>query len=323
MSKKRKKLAAKYLVRRVAVGAVLAALLLGLLALGGCALGRLLGPDEPGESSPSSSEPLEPPEPSSAQPASQPPADIGAVQSGGEADPSESLSQPQSEAESQPEPEPEPEPESQPEPQPEPAAQKVMKPADLTVDWKLLLINPTHYIEEELDIQLASVDGTYSMDSRVVGKVKELIAAAREDGVYLTLTSAYRTMDRSRTLYNNKVAQYLSMGYGQSAAQVEAAKWVAPPGTSEHHSGLAMDIISIDYYTKYNDLVEEFEKDAEAVWLKNNCHRFGFILRYPADKTDITGINYEPWHYRYVGEKAAKEIMEKGLCLEEYLGILD
>lgn len=160
----------------------------------------------------------------------------------------------------------------------------------------------------------------YKFDSRITGKIRELIAAAKEDGVNLAIISGYRTMDRSRMLYANKVAEYRAMGYDEAAAKVEAARWVAPPGTSEHHSGLAMDIVSADYYTKYSDLVEAFENDPEAVWLKENCARFGFILRFPKDKTGITGINFEPWHFRYVGEEHAKAIMEQGLCLEEYLG---
>ncbi len=163
----------------------------------------------------------------------------------------------------------------------------------------------------------------YKFDSRVAGKVRELIAAAKEDGISLAIVSGYRTMERSRMLYANKIAEYKAMGYDEATAKVEAARWVAPPGTSEHHSGLAMDIVSADYYTKYSDLVEAFEKDKEAIWLKENCARFGFILRFPKDKTDITGINFEPWHFRYVGEEHAQVIMEQGICLEEYLGETD
>ena len=186
----------------------------------------------------------------------------------------------------------------------------------------MVLINPTHAIEKELDIEFDEVNG-YKFDKRVAGKVRELIAAAKEDGYSLAIVSGYRTMDRSRMLYANKVAEYQAMGYDEATAKVEAARWVAPPGTSEHHSGLAMDIVSGDYYTKYNDLVEAFENEPEAVWLKENCARFGFVLRFPKDKTDITGINFEPWHFRYVGEEHAQVIMEQGLCLEEYLGVLD
>ena len=174
-------------------------------------------------------------------------------------------------------------------------------------------------IEKELEMTFDEVQG-YKFDSRIAGRVRELIAAAKEDGYSLAIVSGYRTMDRSRVLYANKIAEYQAMGYDEATARVEAAKWVAPPGTSEHHSGLAMDIVSGDYYTKYSDLVEEFENEPEAVWLRENCARFGFILRFPKDKVEVTGINYEPWHFRYVGEEHAAAIMEQGLCLEEYLG---
>lgn len=203
-------------------------------------------------------------------------------------------------------------PESSDPPEPE-------QPAINREDWNLVLINPAHAIEKELEMTFDEVQG-YKFDSRIAGKVRELIAAAKEDGYSLAIVSGYRTMDRSRVLYANKIAEYQAMGYDEATARVEAAKWVAPPGTSEHHSGLAMDIVSGDYYTKYSDLVEEFENEPEAVWLRENCARFGFILRFPKDKVEVTGINYEPWHFRYVGEEHAAAIMEQGLCLEEYLG---
>lgn len=299
MSRK-KKLKTKYIVRRV----LFVLLLLLLLGLGAFGLRELLGSQK--EENSVSSDP-------GSSPASQP--EPPATQTGGE--PEGGLSQ------SQPDPLPEPEPESQPESQPEPpSSQEAPKPADLDGDWNLVLINPTHAIEKELDIEFDEVQG-YKFDKRIAGKVRELIAAAKEDGISLAIVSGYRTMDRSRMLYNNKIAEYKNMGYDEASAKVEAAKWVAPPGTSEHHSGLAMDIVSADYYTKYSDLVEAFENDKEAIWLKDNCARFGFILRFPKDKTEITGINFEPWHFRYVGEEHAKKIMEQGLCLEEYLGETD
>ncbi|MCI8653875.1 MAG: M15 family metallopeptidase [Angelakisella sp.] len=210
---------------------------------------------------------------------------------------------------------PDPAPDPEPEPQPEPDPGPDIDPQD----WRLVLINPTHAIEKELEMEFDEVQG-YQFDKRITGKIRELIAAAKEDGINLAIISGYRTMDRSRILYANKIAEYKNMGYDEATAKIEAAKWVAPPGTSEHHSGLAMDIVSAGYYTKYSDLVEAFENDPEAIWLKENCARFGFILRFPKDKTEVTGINFEPWHFRYVGEEHAKEIMEQGICLEEYLG---
>lgn len=299
-------MAAKYVARWV----ILILLLLLLLGLAGYFAFRLLaGPEEgPGSSgSGSAASGQSRPEPA---PPSSSRGDEGAapVQSGGgEIAPPESSSPP--------------EPESQPEPGS--AAEPPASAAGTgSGDWQLILINPTHAIEQELNIEFTEVNG-YKFDSRIAGKVRELLAAAEEDGIHLAIISGYRTMERSRVLYANKIAEYRNMGYDEAAARVEAAKWVAPPGTSEHHSGLAMDIVSSDYYTKYSDLVEAFENDKEAIWLRENCARFGFILRFPKDKVEITGINYEPWHFRYVGEEAAKEIMEKGLCLEEYLGITD
>ena len=234
----------------------------------------------------------------------------GPGSSGTAQSPSQTPSQPETSAS------PDPEPVSVPEPEPDPG------PAIDPDDWQLVLINPTHSIEKELEIEFDEVQG-YKFDSRIAGKVRELIAAAKEDGYSLAIVSGYRTMDRSRMLYANKIAEYQNMGYDEATAKVEAAKWVAPPGTSEHHSGLAMDIVSGDYYTKYSDLVEAFENEPEAVWLRENCARFGFILRFPKDKTEITGINYEPWHFRFVGEEHARAIMDQGLCLEEYLGETD
>ncbi len=192
-------------------------------------------------------------------------------------------------------------------------------PEPVEEDWRLRLVNPSHPLEAELDIQLTEIGG-YQFDSRIADAVNSLLAAAQEEGINLTIISGYRTMERSSILYANKVQEYLNAGYPQEEAETEAAKWVAPPGTSEHHTGLAMDIVSADYYTKYSDLVGEFENEPEAIWLRENCTRFGFILRFPKDKEDITGIHYEPWHFRYVGEEAAEEIMSQGLCLEEYLG---
>ena len=137
----------------------------------------------------------------------------------------------------------------------------------------------------------------------------------------MQICSAYRTIEKSAELYQRKVQQYLNAGYSQAKAESEAAKWVAPPGTSEHHTGLAMDIVSSDYWGQYSDLEHDYEKFDSFKWMYEHCAEYGFILRYPKDKQDITGITYEPWHYRYVGVEVATYIMENGLCLEEYLDL--
>jgi D-alanyl-D-alanine carboxypeptidase len=140
--------------------------------------------------------------------------------------------------------------------------------------------------------------------------------AARAEGLSPIICSSYRTIERQKTLFNNQVEKYVSRGYSRDEAEKEAAKWVAVPGTSEHHTGLAVDIVALSY----QHLDEEQENTAEQQWLMKNAYKYGFILRYPSNKSDITGIGYEPWHYRYVGKEAAKEIYERDVCLEEYLG---
>jgi hypothetical protein len=110
-------------------------------------------------------------------------------------------------------------------------------------------------------------------------------------------------------------------GYSREKAEQVAATRVAPPGTSEHNTGLAVDILSGDYYYHHSTMEESFEYDAEAIWMAEHCAEYGFILRYPKGKQDVTGIIFEPWHFRYVGVEIATYIMENNLTLEEYLGV--
>ena len=186
----------------------------------------------------------------------------------------------------------------------------------------LILVNPWNYIPEDYTLELETVQGKYKMDIKAAESARNLVAAAKEAGFNMQLCSAYRTVEKSAELYQRKVNQYIGYGYSEADAKVEAAKWVAPPGTSEHHTGLAMDLVSSDYWNYYSDLEHDYEKFDSFKWMYEHCAEFGFILRYPKDKQDITGITYEPWHYRYVGIEAAEYIMENGLCLEEYLEII-
>ncbi|MBQ6877411.1 MAG: M15 family metallopeptidase [Oscillospiraceae bacterium] len=186
----------------------------------------------------------------------------------------------------------------------------------------LILVNPWNYIPEDYSVALETVQGKYKLDAKAAESARNLVAAAAEAGFNMQLCSAYRTVEKSAELYRNKVNQYLGYGYSEEDAKIEAAKWVAPPGTSEHHTGLAMDLVSSDYWNYYSDLEHDYEKFDSFKWLYEHCDEFGFILRYPKDKQDITGITYEPWHYRYVGIEAATYIMEHKICLEEYLEII-
>lgn len=181
--------------------------------------------------------------------------------------------------------------------------------------WNLMLVNSTHPIADDFKIELTQLKNGHSVDSRIYKDLQAMMDAARADGLSPIICSSYRTMERQTSLFNKEVNSQLSKGYSQQEAEQKASYWVAIPGTSEHQLGLAVDIVAYSYQT----LDKAQEQTAEQKWLMKHCAEYGFILRYPTDKSEITGIGYEPWHYRYVGKEIAKEIMEQGICLEEYL----
>lgn len=187
-------------------------------------------------------------------------------------------------------------------------------------NWQLFLVNSQNRLSLAYEpAVLQSVDGYYEMDSRVVVPMQNMIAAALQDGVNLRLCSAYRDADLQQYLYQQEIQTYLNQGYGYDAAVAEAGRWVAVPGTSEHQLGLSADIVSDDWLQAGNGLTASFETDPAFAWLAEQASTYGFILRYPEEKQDITKIGYEPWHYRYVGVEAAAVIRVNGFCLEEYL----
>ena len=143
-----------------------------------------------------------------------------------------------------------------------------------------------------------------------------MMDACKAAGYSPFLCSAYRTQETQQGLYDNKVQRLVDSGMSEEEAKVEAAKAVAIPGTSEHQLGLAVDIVDANM----QDLTDEQENTATQKWLMANSWRYGFIHRYPNGRTDITGIIYEPWHYRYVGKDAAQDIFNRDITLEEYLG---
>ncbi len=180
----------------------------------------------------------------------------------------------------------------------------------------LMLVNPTHPLPEGYTPELEYVQGQYRVDKRILQVSQQMIADARKDGVELLVCSAYRPVESQTRLFNNKVNEWMSAGKSKDEAVALTSALIAVPGTSEHHTGLAMDIVT----PSYQSLDEGFAKTAAFAWLDKHAAEYGFIMRYPADKTDITKIDYESWHYRYVGVDAAREIKASGLCLEEYLG---
>ena len=182
-------------------------------------------------------------------------------------------------------------------------------------DWKLILVNPWNEIPDDFNVELTKLKNRQAVDRRAYNDLQAMMDDARAQGFSPLICSSYRTTETQQYLYDNDVKEYLAKGYSQKDAEIEAGKWVAIPGTSEHQTGLALDIVD----SNYQILEEEQENRPVQKWLMENSYKYGFILRYPKDKSDITGINYEPWHYRYVGKKAAKQIYKKGICLEEYL----
>ena len=164
---------------------------------------------------------------------------------------------------------------------------------------KVVLVNKEHTVPENYG----------GVDETAVNTLNDMIAAAAKDGVQIVFVSGYRSYSLQSDMYASKVAQV-----GETAA----GYWVAPPGASEYQTGLAFDVD--DATTNDTLLNTDFENTDAFRWLIDHCAEYGFILRCPKGATEITGFNYEPWHYRYVGVEAAKEIMSAGVTLEEYLG---
>ncbi len=185
-------------------------------------------------------------------------------------------------------------------------------------DWKMILVNRDYILPDDYEPELAPCitddSDSAKLDYRVAPHYNEMYLAALEDGIELTPVSGYRSVERQKNNFERKINTYIDDGYSKTEATQMAATIILPPGTSEHNAGLAMDICS---------LYESFENTEEFEWLSENAADYGFILRYPEDKQDITKIIYEPWHWRYVGVDTAKEMKASGLCLEEYLGVVN
>lgn len=193
-------------------------------------------------------------------------------------------------------------------------------PADKSL-WSLMLVNSTHAVPEGYDTALTFVapdpNSQQLVDARIAPAMQEMFAAAQQAGYTLFLRSGYRSYDTQVYLFNALEQTYLAQGYSETDAYAMTKKLRNEPGYSEHQTGLTADIVPLRLAN--TDLVEALENEPEMQWLAAHCADYGFILRYPKGKTDITGTEYEPWHFRYVGVEDAKKIMESGMTLEEYL----
>lgn len=185
----------------------------------------------------------------------------------------------------------------------------ISRTADESLGWNLMLVNSRYRIPDDYSVELIRLSNGEQVDSRIYPDLQEMFDDARGDGYSLFVRAGYRSEEDQEDLMEDKIEAYRQEGYSQREAEHEAEKWVAKPGTSEHELGLAVDI-NAEGQTDGNRLYQ---------WLAEHSWKYGFILRYPAEKEEITGIDYEPWHFRYVGKQAAKEIYEQDLCLEEYV----
>ena len=189
------------------------------------------------------------------------------------------------------------------------------------VSWNNILVNQYNILPDDfkvttskIDAKFTTQDRDYYFDSRAIDYLHDMCKAALADGVRLSICSAYRTVEYQQNLYNKRVQRCINEdGLSEADAKIKAATIVAIPGTSEHNLGLA-----IDFYP----VTEQFEKTDQYKWLSAHSVEYGFIMRYPTNKKDITKIIYEPWHYRFVGVDEAQEMQRLGMCFEEYFDYL-
>lgn len=181
-------------------------------------------------------------------------------------------------------------------------------------DWRLILVNKTHYIPENYTFPLGTISGSLKCDERVLEDLLRMFQAAKDDGVSLLVASPYRTHDRQTNNFNRSINNYLNRGMSYMEAYKLTSLAITIPDTSEHQIGLAIDI----WTDSFKKLTEGFGDTKAGQWLAKNSYKYGFILRYPQGKEEITGIEYEPWHFRYVGLEAAKVMYEEEITLEEF-----
>lgn len=179
----------------------------------------------------------------------------------------------------------------------------------------LILVNYRNPIPDGYSADLVEVEYGHKVDKSAAEGLKQMLSDMRSEGLSPVIVSSYRTNAKQERLFKNQIQKHIKDSVTYEEAADKARRVVAYPGTSEHQMGLAVDLVS----RSYQALDKAQERTPEAIWLKENCIKYGFVLRYQEDKSDITEIIYEPWHYRYVGESVAREMSEMNFCLEEYV----
>ncbi len=184
--------------------------------------------------------------------------------------------------------------------------------------WAYFIINNENPLPENYSPALERVQGDFSMDSRCAEYAREMISAARLDGIELNVVSAYRNVQKQQENLDAYIERMINEGHSEEEARRLALLEIAKPGTSEHNAGLALDILTADWWETHDDVTSDFENTEEFKWLNEHAHEYGFILRYPKGAEKITGYAYEPWHYRFVGKYYAEKIKKSGLPFEHF-----
>lgn len=192
-------------------------------------------------------------------------------------------------------------------------------PAVDTSAWYLRLVSSDIHLPSTFEPELATVEGDEQIDARVCQPLKDLIAAARADGYSVYVCSCYRSYDTQSEIYRSHIREYIDQGMSEEQARASTLLAVSYPGGSEHQLGLSADLLEYSG----QDMEPYIGGSGLMLWLEQHCAEYGFIIRYPNGKTTVTGIEYEPWHLRYVGEEIAEYIMTNGLCLEEFLALYE
>ena len=182
-------------------------------------------------------------------------------------------------------------------------------------EWYMVLANRSSVLPGDFTVAETATVGEAVVDARIAEALRQMVNDAAAAGVKLKPTNGYRSIARQQELWDARVKTLMEGGLSQADAETKAIDYTSAPGTSDHNTGLGLDIVSEDHPAKDAG----FAETAAAQWLAEHAADYGFILRYPSDEAEATGMDYEPWHYRYVGSEQAHKIKESGLCLEEYL----
>ena len=200
----------------------------------------------------------------------------------------------------------------------------IVTPLASPADWNLVLVNRENQLAEEIPMEFYLTESGYQIDSRIQDPYSQLMEAGKAAGMDLTMVSGYRSIEQQQANYDVNYQNFLASGLSEEEARTKTEGYIALPHASEHTTGLAVDITSNALANQEGNsgLLPDLENYPEGLWLKENAPKFGFILRYPKAKEAITGINFEPGHFRYVGIENAMYMTEKNLTLEEYIAIL-